>query len=70
VNVTLSKPSDLYDLVAGDFVARNVQFSYRLTLAPDHVVVLVAVLPNGTLERRGTQLLVDGIVVDYRGAKP
>jgi len=70
VNVTLSKPSDLYDLVAGDFVARNVQFSYRLTLAPDQAVVLVAVLPNGTLERRGTQLLVDGIVVDYRGAKP
>ena len=44
--------------------------SYRLTLAPDQAVVLVAVPPNGKLERRGTQLLVDGIVVDYRVAKP
>jgi hypothetical protein len=69
VGVALAKPADLYDLVAGRFVARGAPTGYRLTLAPDQAVVLVAVPPGGKEERDGTRLQVGGVVVDYR-AKP
>jgi len=70
VSMPLLKPSDLYDLVTGSFVARNAQTVYRLALAPDQAVVLVAAPPHGKAERRGAQLLIDGVVGDYRALAP
>jgi hypothetical protein len=62
----LAGPADLYDLVTGDFVIRNAKSGNRLTLEPDQALVLVQVPPGAEIKRRATQLLADGIVIDYR----
>jgi hypothetical protein len=66
IMLNLTEPADLYDLVAGAFIARNAKSSYRLTLAPDQSFVLVQVPPGSSIKRRGTQLLAGDIVIDYR----
>lgn len=73
IGVRLDRPCDLYDLVAGDFVARGAKGTCHLTLAPDQAAVVVIVPANGKVERQGTKLLIDGVAVDYRAsliAKP
>jgi hypothetical protein len=45
-----------------DLAARS---GHPLRLAPDQVVVLVAVPPDGEAKREGTRLLVNGVVVDH-----
>ncbi|MCY3018042.1 MAG: glycoside hydrolase family 130 protein [Planctomycetota bacterium] len=65
VNVTLAGPADLYDLVVGEFVARNAANTHRLTLAPDQAVVIVVAPVNGKAERKGKMLMINGTTVDY-----
>lgn len=66
VTLDLVRPADLYDLVAGEFVAHDAKSGDRLTLAPDQAVVLVQVPPGSQLRRRETQLLVGDVVIDHR----
>ncbi len=66
VAVPLNAPVDVYDLVSGRFLERGVSAAWHLTLAPDQAAVIVLVPPARKAERRGAQLLVDGVVVDYR----
>jgi len=66
ITLRLAKSTDLYDLVAGDFIARNARSGYRLTLEPNQVLVLVQVPPGAKIERRMNQLLADGVIIDYR----
>ena len=66
ITLHLAQPADLYDLVAGTFVARNAKSGDRLTLAPDGALVLVQVPPGSKMERQATQLVAGGVVVDYR----
>jgi hypothetical protein len=49
-------------LHGSDLAARS---GHPLRLAPDQVVVLVAVPPDGEAKREGTRLLVNGVVVDH-----
>jgi hypothetical protein len=58
--------SDLYDAVSGVFVARNVQGNYAFTLGADQAMVLVVAPANGVVSQVGTQLRINGVVVDYR----
>jgi len=66
ITLHLDKPADLYDLVTGAFVASNVEDGDRLRLASDQALLLVQVPPGVKIERKGTQLLADGVVIDYR----
>jgi len=66
ITLHLAQPADLYDLVAGDFVARNAKSGDRLTLEPDQASVLVQVPLGSKIERQATQLVAGGVVVDYR----
>ena len=66
ITLHLFQPADLYDLVAGSFIARNANSGNRLTLEPDQALVLVQVPPGSEIERRANQLLAEGIIIDYR----
>lgn len=69
VVLRLDKPASLYDTVTGRFLALDVKASYKLTLAPDQVAVIVHVPPGAKMERKKGQLLANGIVVDYRAPR-
>ena len=62
----LAQPADLYDLVAGAFVARDAKSGDRLTLAPNQALVLVQVPLASKIECQATQLVAGGVVIDYR----
>jgi hypothetical protein len=66
ITLDLDKPADLYDLVAGDFVASDAKSGHRLTLEPNQAVVLVQVPPGAKIEHRTNQLLANGVIIDYR----
>jgi hypothetical protein len=66
ITLQLAGPADLYDLVAGDFVAHNAKSGSSLTLEPDQALVLVQVPPGAGIERQASQLLADGVIIDYR----
>ncbi len=60
--------SDLYDAVAGVFVATNVSGSVRVNIAPDAAVVLTECPASGVISQAGRKLLFSGIVIDYWNA--
>jgi len=55
---------DLYETVAGRFVARGVTGRASVTIAPDSAVVVVVCPAGGTLTHEGRRTLVNGVVVD------
>ena len=59
-------PRDLYDCLSKRFLARKVTGRTRFTVPADGAVVLVLAPAGGKVTRRGKQLLIDGVVVDYR----
>jgi len=60
------RPRDLYDCVAGRFMARGVKGEATVAIAGDSAVVLVVTPAGGKVTREGRKMLVDGVVVDYR----
>ena len=64
-----AQPVDLYDTVAHAFVARAVQGRASLRIPGDSAVVIVRTRAGGRLTRRANQLMVNGLVVDYRNDK-
>jgi hypothetical protein len=65
VSLSLNAPSDIYDSVSGQFIAKDQQTTYQLTLEPDQVVVLVAVPAGAHLQQQGSHLTANGIVIDF-----
>ncbi len=61
-------PSDLYDAVAGGFVARGVRGLTPLTLPPDSAAVIVVAPAGGRVTRDGARTVVDGVVANWREA--
>ena len=61
-----STSRDLHDAVSGVFVARNVQGNYSFTMGADQAMVLVVAPTDGVISQVGTQLRINGVVVDYR----
>jgi hypothetical protein len=70
ITLHLSESVDLYDLVAGAFIARNADNGNRLTLAPDQALVLVQVPLGSNIELRATQRMAGGVAIDYRAFPP
>ena len=65
ISLSLNAPSDIYDSVSGQFIAKAQQTTYQLTLEPDQVVVLVAVPAGAHLQQQGRHLTANGIVIDF-----
>ena len=65
ISLSLNAPSDIYDSVSGQFIAKDQQTTYQLTLEPDQVVVLVAVPAGAHLQQQGRHLTANGIVIDF-----
>jgi hypothetical protein len=59
------KKVDLYNTVAGKFIARNISSSAQIKLAPQSAAVIVCVPAGGKVTYEGKKMLVNGIVVDY-----
>jgi hypothetical protein len=66
VNVEKGKKVDLYNTIAGKFVAKNISTSAKIKLDPKSSAVLVMVPAKGKVTYSGTKMMVNGIVVDYK----
>ncbi len=66
VSLSMDGMADAYDLVSRKILDRGVGPEFRLTLAPDQVVVLVELPPGGDAEVIDGRFVVDGVTVDYR----
>jgi len=56
---------DLYDAVTHRFLTRAASGSAEFSLEPDAAAVIVLVPAGGSLERRGPELGLNGVVIDY-----
>jgi hypothetical protein len=65
VALSIESPTDLYDSVSGQFIARNLQSDSKLTLEPDQVMVLVEVPAGARLRKDGSHLIANDIVIDF-----
>jgi hypothetical protein len=70
ISLSLDAPSDIYDSVSSQFIAKDQQTTYQLTLEPDQVVVLVAVPAGARLQKQGSHLTANGIVIDFNSNTP
>jgi hypothetical protein len=66
VNVEKGKKVDLYNTIAGKFVAKNISTSAKIKLDSKSSAVLVMVPAKGKITYSGTKMMVNGIVVDYK----
>jgi len=67
VEIELGKaPRDLYETVGDVFVARAASGKARVTIPPKSGRVIVICPAGGKLVRSGTNILVNGVVIDYR----
>lgn len=60
-----SETVDIYNTVKGEFIAKNVTGTTKVSIKGHEAAVLVLVPTAGTIQRSGQKLLVNGIVVDY-----
>lgn len=60
------QPVDVYDTVEKQFPLRNVRGRVAISIPADSARVLVLTRAGGVQTRRGKQLLVDDVVIDYR----
>lgn len=57
--------SDVYDLVAQRYVARNVSKAVNVTIPALKSVVLVSVPAQGKMQVKNKRLAINGVIVDY-----
>jgi hypothetical protein len=69
VVIEKGKKVNLYDTIAGDFVAKNVSASANIKIPALNSAVIVIVPSNGKISYAGSKMLVDGVVVDYNVIK-
>lgn len=60
--------SDLYDTVSGKFVSKNISGKTNVIVPAKGSAVVVVVPAGGKAARKGSQLLVEGVVIDYRAS--
>lgn len=65
-NFENDKKVDLYDVVTGRFVARNVLTSATIELLPENAAIIVCVPSGGKVTYEEGRMKVDGVVVDYQ----
>jgi hypothetical protein len=64
-----STASDVYDVVKGEFVARNVRDKSRLTLPPDSAALYVVAPAGSALTSGGRRILIGDVVVNWNVTK-
>ncbi|MEO8403109.1 MAG: hypothetical protein ABI480_00885 [Chitinophagaceae bacterium] len=69
MNIEKDKNVDLYNTVAGKFIARNISSTAQLKLDPKNAAVIVCVPANGKVTYSGEKMFVNDIVVDYKVQK-
>jgi hypothetical protein len=69
MSIEKDKNVDLYNTVAGKFIARNISTTAQVNLDPKNAAVIVCVPAGGKVTYSGEKMLVDGIVVDYKVQK-
>ena len=65
IKISDEKKVDLYNMVTGSFLARNISSSAQINLSPKSAAVIVCVPSDGKVTYDGKKMLVDGVVVDY-----
>jgi hypothetical protein len=65
IKLEAGKKSDLYNIVTGKFVARNVSSAAGIQLLPQHAAVIVVVPSGGKVSYQGNKMLVNDTIVDY-----
>ncbi|MDE3236097.1 MAG: hypothetical protein KGO81_09100 [Bacteroidota bacterium] len=56
---------DVYNTVAGKFIAKNISATYTVSIAPKSSVVLVLVPSGGKQTVKDKMLMVNNVVIDY-----
>lgn len=70
VDIKLGKKKiDLYDAVAGKFIAKNVSGTAKIKIAERNSSVIVMVPAKGKVTYSGPKMMVNGTVVDYNAEK-
>lgn len=67
IKTEAGKKVDLYNTVAGKFIARNISSSAQVQLPAQGAAVIVCVPSNGKITYSEKKMLVNGVVVDYMG---
>lgn len=65
VNIETSSPSDLYNVITGRYLARNISGTTSIKIKADDVVSLVLVPANSRLEKNEGKVFINGIPVAY-----
>ncbi|MDV6169752.1 hypothetical protein R1T16_15045 [Flavobacterium sp. DG1-102-2] len=68
VNAQKGKKVDVYDIVSGTFVAKNIS-SAKVKLSAKNSAVLVMVPVKGKVSYSGSKMLINDVVVDYNFQK-
>lgn len=63
--LTLTNPSDVFNVLTGKFIAKDVSTEVSFQIAADDVVSLVIVPAKSKLSYNGSQTLINGIPVAY-----
>jgi hypothetical protein len=58
-------PRDIFDAVTRDFLCRGSRGQAKVTIPSDSAAVLVFTPAGGTLERRGSEVRIDGVIAAY-----
>jgi hypothetical protein len=61
------RKSDLYDCVSKEFLVRGVAYKVSVTLEADEAMLIVVVPADGAVIWEHEKMLINGIVVDYKG---
>jgi hypothetical protein len=69
MKTTGNKKVDLYNTVTGKFIAKNVTSSASIQLAPQNAAIIICVPAGGKITYDGTNMLVNGVAVDYMFTK-
>jgi hypothetical protein len=69
INNEKNEKVDLYNTVAGRFIARNISAVAPIKLDPLNAAVIVCVPAGGKISYNGKKMMVNGIVVDYNYQK-
>jgi len=65
IEINLASGSDLFDVLSGKFIARNVTGKYYFTIPADEVTFLVICPSKSKLKHKGNEILINNIPVAF-----
>jgi len=64
------KRTDLYNTVTGKFIEKNLSASGKIKIPAGQAAVIVCIPSGGRVSYRGSNMLVNGVIVDYHAESP